>query len=73
METEIMKVATSQGFGYVLFTFLLVYLLKTTQDRENRYNNTIDKNQSIIQDLAVKLNLIEDVKKDVQEIKGKMK
>lgn len=43
METEIMKVAISQGFGYVLFTFLLVYLLKTTQDRENRYNNTIDK------------------------------
>ncbi|BDR67951.1 hypothetical protein K144312032_21790 [Clostridium tetani] len=73
METEIMKVAISQGFGYVLFTFLLVYLLKTTQDRENRYNNTIDKNQSIIQDLAVKLNLIEDVKKDVQEIKGKIK
>lgn len=73
METEIFKIAISQGFGYVLFTFLLVYVLKTTQDRENELNSTIDKNQSIIQYLVVKLNLIEDVKRDVQEIKGKIK
>ncbi|WP_390622690.1 BhlA/UviB family holin-like peptide [Clostridium argentinense] len=51
---------------------LLIYVLKTTQDRENRLNATIDKNQSIIQDLATKLNVIEDVKKDVQDIKNKI-
>ncbi|WP_390622776.1 BhlA/UviB family holin-like peptide [Clostridium argentinense] len=32
----------------------------------------MDKNQSIIQDLATKLNVIEDVKKDVQDIKNKI-
>ena len=73
MENEILKVAVSQGFGYVLFVFLLGYVLKTTQDREDRLNQTIDKNQSIIQDLAIKLNIIEDVKKDVQEIKATIK
>jgi len=72
MEQEIVKVAISQGLGYALFVFLLIYVLKTTQDRENRLNATIEKNQSIIQDLAIKLNVIEDVKKDVQDIKNKI-
>ncbi|ARC85215.1 hypothetical protein U732_3777 [Clostridium argentinense CDC 2741] len=72
MEQEIVKVAISQGLGYTLFVFLLIYVLKTTQERENRLNTTIDKNQSIIQDLAAKLNVIEDVKKDVQDIKNKI-
>ncbi|WP_454053977.1 BhlA/UviB family holin-like peptide [Clostridium sp. Marseille-Q7071] len=72
MEQEIIKVAISQGLGYALFVFLLIYVLKTTQERENRLNATIDKNQSIIQDLATKLNVIEDVKKDVQDIKNKI-
>ncbi|WP_291581793.1 BhlA/UviB family holin-like peptide [Clostridium sp. UBA6640] len=35
-------------------------------------NSTIDKNQSIIQDLATKLKVIEDIKKDVQDIKNKI-
>lgn len=65
MEQEIVKVAISQGLGYTLFVFLLIYVLKTTQERENRLNTTIDKKQSIIQDLAAKLNVIEDVKKGV--------
>ncbi|WP_291581402.1 BhlA/UviB family holin-like peptide [Clostridium sp. UBA6640] len=72
MEQEIIKVAISQGLGYALFVFLLIYVLKITQERENRLNATIDKNQSIIQDLATKLNVIEDVKKDFQDIKNKI-
>lgn len=72
MEQEIIKVAISKGLKYALFVFLLIYVLKTTQERENRLNATIDKNQSIIQDLAAKLNVIEDVKKDVQDIKNKI-
>lgn len=73
MENEIFKVAVSQGFGYVLFVVLLGYVLKTTQERENRLNQTIDKNQTIIQDLAIKLNVVEDIEKDVQEIKATIK
>lgn len=69
MEEEIVKVAISQGLGYTLFVFLLIYVLKTTQERENRLNTTIDKNQSIIQDLAANNNKIAKVEKDVEEIK----
>ncbi|WP_291567025.1 MULTISPECIES: BhlA/UviB family holin-like peptide [unclassified Clostridium] len=69
MEQEIVKVAISQGLGYALFVFLLIYVLKTTQDRENRLNQTIEKNQSIIQNLTENNNKISKVEKDVEEIK----
>lgn len=69
MESEIIKVAISQGLGYALFVFLLIYVLKTTQERENRLNQTIEKNQSIIQNLTENNNKISKVEKDVEEIK----
>jgi hypothetical protein len=34
MEQEILKMAISQGLGYVLFVWLLMYVLKTTDARE---------------------------------------
>lgn len=65
MEQEIFKIAISQGLGYALFVFLLIYTLKTNQQREEKYQNVIDK-------LTDKLNLIDDVKEDVKEIKTKI-
>lgn len=69
MEAEIIKVAISQGLGYTMFVFLLIYVLKTTQERENRLNQAIEKNQAIIQNLAENNKKIEKVEKDVEEIK----
>jgi hypothetical protein len=66
MEQEILKMAISQGLGYVLFVWLLMYVLKTTQQREEKY-------QDVITALTDKLNLINDVKQDVEEIKEKIK
>ena len=62
---ELMKVALSQGLGYGLFVFLLLYTLKTSGDREVKYQATIDK-------LVDKFDIIESVKKDVSEIKSKI-
>ncbi|NFN94556.1 UviB-like protein [Clostridium botulinum] len=62
---EIMKMALSQGLGYVLFVFLLLYVLKTTENRENRYQDLLDT-------LAQKFNVVEDIKEDVKEIKNKI-
>lgn len=63
---ELIKVGIEQGLGYGLFIFLLLYTLKTTGERETKYQNTIDK-------LADKFNIIEDIKTDVEEIKNKVK
>lgn len=57
--------ALSQGLGYGMFVALFIYVLKTTGEREKKYQDTIDK-------LADKFNIIEDVKKDVTEIKDKI-
>ncbi|MGN2370918.1 BhlA/UviB family holin-like peptide [Clostridium cagae] len=62
---ELMKMALSQGLGYALFVFLLLYVLKTTGNRENRYQDLLDT-------LAQKFNVVEDIKEDVKEIKSKI-
>ncbi|OFI05260.1 bacteriocin UviB precursor [Clostridium acetireducens DSM 10703] len=66
MEGELLKMACSQGLGYALFVFLLIYTLKTTGDRETKYQTLLDK-------LTEKFNVIEDVREDVKEIKSKIK
>ncbi len=62
---EILRVALSQGLGYGLFVFLLLYVLNTTGNREKAYQATIDK-------LADKFGIVDDIKKDVAEIKNKI-
>ncbi|KIL07007.1 UviB-like protein [Clostridium botulinum] len=62
---ELMKMALSQGLGYALFVFLLLYVLKTTGNRENKYQDLLDT-------LAQKFNVVEDIKEDVKEIKLKI-
>ncbi|KIL09261.1 UviB-like protein [Clostridium botulinum] len=62
---ELMKMALSQGLGYALFVFLLMYVLKTTGDRETKYQNLLDK-------MADNFNVVEDIKEDVKEIKLKI-
>ncbi len=62
---ELLKAGLSQGLGYGMFVFLLLYVLKTTGDREKKYQETIDK-------LAENFGIVEDIKKDVVEIKDKI-
>ncbi|AOY76793.1 bacteriocin [Clostridium formicaceticum] len=49
----------------MLFGYLLFYVLKENSKRETKY-------QEIIQDLSGRFNIIEDVQKDVKEIKNKV-
>ncbi|WP_160678777.1 BhlA/UviB family holin-like peptide [Clostridium sp. C8-1-8] len=69
---ELMKAAISQGLGYALFVFLLIYVLKTTKDREQKLNETITENQNIIVKLTEKFNIVEDIKEDIKGIKDKI-
>lgn len=62
---ELVKAGLQQGLGYGLFVFLLLYVLKTTGDREKNYQSTIDK-------LADKFGVVEDIKADVEDIKNKI-
>ncbi|SHK32493.1 BhlA holin family protein [Clostridium cavendishii DSM 21758] len=60
---ELLRAAVNQGLGYGLFVFLLLYVLKTTGEREKRYQDLLDK-------LSENFNIVENVQSDVKEIKN---
>ncbi|GEP66489.1 BhlA/UviB family holin-like peptide [Clostridium beijerinckii] len=62
---ELINMALKQGLGYGMFACLLVYVLRTTGEREARYQNLLDT-------LAEKFNLVEHIQEDVREIKSKI-
>ena len=60
-----MSATLQQGVGYGLFVSLFLYVLKTTGDREKRY-------QCLLDNMTNKFNIVEDIKEDVKEIKNKI-
>ncbi len=62
METEVVKALTGNGPFVILFFFMLWWVLKTNNEREQKYQDTIDK-------LAASLKCVESIKEDVEDIK----
>ena len=62
MEKEILTQIANQGVFAALFVWLLWDTRKEARERENKLNNLIDK-------LADKFNVVEDIKEDVDTIK----
>lgn len=69
MESEVMKVAMSQGVWAVLSIFLMFYILKAQEKRDEKQEEREKSYQEIISKITDKLSTIEDVKKDVKDIK----
>lgn len=63
MESEVLRLLATQGPFAVLFVALLFWVLKQNAKREESYQSTISK-------LADKFDLLEDVKRDVHDIKS---
>jgi uncharacterized protein YktB (UPF0637 family) len=72
MENEIFKMAVQQGLWAVLFVVLLFYILKEQKKRDEKAEEREEKYQDIITRLTDKFNILEDVKKDVAEVKEKI-
>lgn len=60
MNSEIFKFITSQGIFAVLFSYLLLYVLKQNQIREENY-------QKIIQQLS---STLPEIQNDLEDIKS---
>lgn len=60
---QIVSVVVSNGIFATLFVGLFCYQLKDSKRREEKYQKTIE-------DLTVHLDIIEDVKEDVLELKS---
>ena len=69
MWEDILKIIISNGIFATLFVGLLIYLLKDSSKREDRYTNTIktlNTNLEIVDDID---NKIDDVKDNIEDIK----
>lgn len=65
MWEQIVNLAISNGLFAVLFLGLLVYQLKDSRTREQKYQITIEK-------LGNSLEIVKQVKEDVEDIKDKI-
>ncbi|WP_099189534.1 BhlA/UviB family holin-like peptide [Tepidibacter mesophilus] len=70
MENKIIELASTQGIWAALSVALIFYILKTQEKRDLRQEEREQNYQGIISKLTDKLNIVEDVKKDVEEIKN---
>lgn len=61
MEEELIKVATSQGIWAVLSVFLIFYILKAQEKREDNY-------QKIIAELTQELKIISQINENVKKL-----
>ena len=64
-----MNTALSQGIWAVLSVFLLFYILKAQEKRDQKQEEREKNYQEIITKITDKLCVVEEVKRDVEEIK----
>lgn len=69
MEKEILTQAVSQGIWAVLSIFLLFYILKAQEKRDMKQEEREKNYQDIITKLTDKFDIVDEVKKDVEDIK----
>lgn len=72
MENEILKIIASQGVFAVLFVWLLIDTRKESKTREEKLQEIISKNQTVISELAEKFDVVENIQEDVKDIKIKL-
>ena len=69
MESELFKLAASQGIWAVLAIALIFYILKAQEKRDLSQDEREKSYQDIILKLTNEFGVIEDIQKDVAEIK----
>lgn len=60
LENELIQIATSQGIWAVLSVFLIFYVLKAQEKRENKYQEIISK---LTEELKIVSEMNENIKK----------
>jgi glucosamine 6-phosphate synthetase-like amidotransferase/phosphosugar isomerase protein len=73
MEEKIIEIAATQGIWTLLSIMLIFYIIKTQEKRDLRQEEREESYQNIISSLTNKLNLVEDIKEDVEQIKDSLK
>jgi len=69
MEEKLLEMAATQGIWALLSIALIFYILKTQEKRDLRQEERENSYRNIIETLSDKLNVIDDIKSDINEIK----
>lgn len=73
MDKTLFDLAAGNGIWAALYVFLFLYVLYDTRNREKKYQITIAENQSVIKELSKKFGVVENIQKDVIDIKEDLK
>lgn len=73
MEQTLLDLAAANGLWAALYVFLFIYVLYDSRNREKKYQITIQENQTIIKELSQKLGIVEDIQRDVVDIREELK
>ncbi len=73
MEQTLLDLAASNGLWAALYVFLFIYVLYDSRNREKKYQITIQENQVIIKELSQKLGIVENIQRDVVDIREELK
>ena len=72
METTVMNVAVSQGIWAVLAVFLLIYIVKSNEQRDTKQEERDKNYQTVIESLTAKFQILNQVQSDLKEIKDNL-
>ena len=72
METTVMNVAVSQGIWAVLAVFLLIYIVKSNEQRDTKQEEREKTYQTVIESLTEKFQILNQVQSDLKEIKDNL-
>ena len=72
METTGMIVAVSQGIWAVLAVFLLIYIVKSNEQRDTKQEEREKNYQTVIESLTEKFQILNQVQSDLKEIKDNL-
>lgn len=72
METTVMNVAVSQEIWAVLAVFLLIYIVKSNEQRDTKQEEREKNYQTVIESLTEKFQILNQVQSDLKEIKDNL-
>lgn len=72
METTVMNVEVSQGIWAVLAVFLLIYIVKSNEQRDTKQEEREKNYQTVIESLTEKFQILNQVQSDLKEIKDNL-
>ena len=72
MESTVMETAISQGIWAVLAVFLLIYIVKSNEQRDAKQEEREKNYQTVIENLTEKFQILNQVQNDLKEIKDNL-